>query len=480
MERMLLDLDSEEERNKEKVPASRFRAKWKMRHLLGLSHTPPPPEPAPGWRALSSKAGHLGAVYWRSSHRLFRTQAPLCSPGVSYCRMSLGLLHEWRYFRVIIILLVLLTLLLGSFLSTQVSLLVPLFSSQESFPPVTNIMFLKTHKTASSTVMNILYRFTEKRNLTVALPAGHLFHLGYPWYFLTKYVEGFKALNGTFNIMCNHLRFNPTEVQKVMPNNTFYFSILRNPISQLESSFMYYKTYTPAFRKTKSLNEFLASPLRYYNKSLSIKNVYAKNNMWFDFGYDNNRGGQGYVQAVIGEIQRQFQLILISDYFDESMVLLRNMLHWDLDDVVYFKLNSRSENTIQNLTKENQEKVKEWCALDWALYQHFNRTFWQKIWEVVGQEKLLKEVALLRERQRELMDICIQDGKPKNKTQIKDMNLRPYQSGEANILGYNLKQQLDNETMTMCQRMVMPEIQYMAHLYSQRFPTNPPKKIRLQ
>ncbi|XP_044525447.1 galactose-3-O-sulfotransferase 2 [Gracilinanus agilis] len=383
-----------------------------------------------------------------------------------------------RYFRVLVILLVLLVLLLGSFLNTEVRLLAPLFSDQESFHPVTNIMFLKTHKTASSTVMNILFRFTEKQNLTVALPAGQLFHLGYPWLFMTKYVEGFKSLNGTFNIMCNHLRFNPPEVKKVMPNNTFYFSILRNPVFQLESSFMYYKGYAPAFRKPKSLNEFLASPLKYYNESLAIKNIYAKNNMWFDFGYDNNREGKGYVRAVIEEIQQQFQLILISDYFDESMVLLRNSLHWELDDVVYFKLNSRSENTIQNLTRENQEKVKQWCALDWDLYQHFNRTFWQKIREVVGLKKLEKEVALLRARQQELMDICIQDGKPKNKTQITDLNLRPYQSGDANILGYNLKQQLDNETLAMCQRMVMPEIQYMSHLYSQQFPTNPPKKIR--
>ncbi|XP_074046773.1 galactose-3-O-sulfotransferase 2 isoform X2 [Macrotis lagotis] len=392
--------------------------------------------------------------------------------------MTLG--GKWRYFHVIILLLLVpLVFLFRSFLNTQVNLLVPLFKGQESFPPVTNIMFLKTHKTASSTVMNILYRFTEKWNLTVALPARQLYHLGYPWLFQTKYVEGFDTLNGTFNIMCNHLRFNPTEVQKVMPNNTFYFSILRNPISQLESSFVYYKGYVPAFQKAKSLNEFLASPLRYYNESIPIKNIYAKNSMWFDFGYDNNKKDKGHVRAVIEEIQKQFQLILISDYFDESMVLLRNTLHWDLDDVVYFKLNSRSENSIQNLSRENQEKVKEWCALDWELYQHFNRTFWQKIREVIGLKKLVKEVTLLRGRQQELIDLCIQDGKPKNKTQIKDKKLRPYQSGMANILGYNLKRDLDNETMIMCQRMVMPELQYMAHLYSQQFPRKPPK-IKLQ
>lgn len=81
--------------------------------------------------------------------------------------------------------------------------------------PVTNVMFLKTHKTASSTVLNILYRFAETHNLSTALPVGSHFHLGYPWLFLARYVEGITQDGHPprrFNIMCNHLRFNLPEV----------------------------------------------------------------------------------------------------------------------------------------------------------------------------------------------------------------------------------------------------------------------------
>lgn len=78
-------------------------------------------------------------------------------------------------------------------------------------------MFLKTHKTASSTVFNILFRFAETHNLSVALPTGSSFHLGYPWLFLARYVEGVEqdgpGLQQRFNIMCNHLRFNLPEVR---------------------------------------------------------------------------------------------------------------------------------------------------------------------------------------------------------------------------------------------------------------------------
>lgn len=379
-----------------------------------------------------------------------------------------------------VILLALILFLLAGLLRVDVTMFSPLLGDQAEGPPITNVMFLKTHKTASSTVLNILFRFAETRNLSVALPAGSRLHLGYPWLFLARYVEGVKqeGAQQRFNVMCNHLRFNLPEVQKVMPNDTFYFSILRNPVFQLESSFIYYKDYVPAFRDTENLDAFLASPLTYYNQSLSLRNAYARNNMWFDLGYDNNAPAEeNYVRARLAEVERRFQLVLIAEHFDESMVLLRRRLRWQLDDVVSFRLNVRSQHSVTSLTPEGQERAKRWCALDWRLYQHFNRTFWAQLRAELSPRRLRSEVARLQARRRQLMTLCLQDGGPKDKKQITDRHLRPFQSGKADILGYNLRQGLDNQTLQACQRMVMPELQYMAHLYAQWFPEKPPKDI---
>uniref|UniRef100_A0A2K5D7U2 Galactose-3-O-sulfotransferase 2 n=2 Tax=Aotus nancymaae TaxID=37293 RepID=A0A2K5D7U2_AOTNA len=384
-----------------------------------------------------------------------------------------------RYFRVILLLLLALTLLLlAGFLHTDLELLTPLFGGQAEGPPVTNVMFLKTHKTASSTVLNILYRFAETHNLSVALPAGRDVHLGYPWLFLARYVEGVGSQQ-RFNVMCNHLRFNLPEVQKVMPSDTFYFSILRNPVFQLESSFSYYKSYAPAFQGAPSLDAFLASPRTFYNDSDRLRNVYAKNNMWFDFGFDPDAPvEEGYVRARIAEVERRFRLVLIAEHFDESLVLLRRRLRWALDDVVAFRLNSRSARSVTRLAPEARERARRWCALDWRLYQHFNRSLWGQLRAELGPRRLRAEVARLRARRRELAALCLQDGgAPQNRTQIHDPGLRPYQSGAADILGYNLRPGLDNQTRRVCQRLVTPELQYMALLYSLQFPEKPPKNI---
>ncbi|XP_038291991.1 galactose-3-O-sulfotransferase 2 isoform X1 [Canis lupus familiaris] len=380
------------------------------------------------------------------------------------------------------LLLALILLLLASILYMNTGLFTPLLGGRAEGPPIINVMFLKTHKTASSTVLNILFRFAETHNLSVALPAGKSFHLGYPWLFLARYVEGWEGskpgLQLRFNIMCNHLRFNLPEVQKIMPNDTFYFSILRNPVFQLESSFIYYRGYVPAFRNVRTLDAFLASPRTYYNQKGGLHNAHARNNMWFDLGFDNNAPAEeGYVRARLADVEKRFQLVLIAEHFDESMVLLRHLLRWQLDDVVAFRLNSRSQLSVTRLTPEAQERAKRWCALDWRLYQHFNRTFWARVQAELGPRRLRSEVARLRARRQELMTQCLQDGVAKNKTQITDPRLHPYQSGDASILGYNLRPDLDNQTQQVCRRMVMPELQYMAHLYALQFPNKPLKKI---
>lgn len=79
--------------------------------------------------------------------------------------------------------------------------------------PKTDIVFLKVHKSASSTVMNILFRFGETHNLTFAFPRSGGFQLYYPHHFLARFVQGFSPRSPRrFNILCHHMRFLQPEV----------------------------------------------------------------------------------------------------------------------------------------------------------------------------------------------------------------------------------------------------------------------------
>ncbi|XP_062328849.1 galactose-3-O-sulfotransferase 2 isoform X1 [Osmerus eperlanus] len=367
--------------------------------------------------------------------------------------------------------------------------------SQDSFPgfpqniaevrtcrPKKHIFFLKTHKTASSTILNILYRYGDSQNLTFALPYNMHSQLFYPNLFASYFVEGEQSRSKKkFHIMCNHLRLNIPEVRKVMPEDSFYFSILRNPVDMMESVFMYYKS-SPAFVKSKDLDDFLGNGSSHFNMSLP-GNHYARNLLSYDFGFDNNIAADdpGLVKMasnVITAIQHDFQLILISEYFDESMILLKYALCWSLDDVVSFRLNSRNQGSRRTLSSLTADKIRTWNALDWRVYLHFNATFWRRVDILVGRKEMKREVAQLQERRAQLTRTCLKEGGAVDPSQVKDTELKPFQYGAAVIQGYNLNPGLDGPDRTFCQKLITPELMYTKALYTKQFPELAAKHVQ--
>ncbi|XP_078283969.1 galactose-3-O-sulfotransferase 2-like isoform X2 [Rhinoraja longicauda] len=324
--------------------------------------------------------------------------------------------------------------------------------------PKMHLMFLKTHKTGSSTLLNILYRFGEAKNLIFALPVSYQF--GYPHLFEARMVKSYNAkIRQEYHIICNHMRFHQPQVEMVMPNDTFYFSILRSPVAWMESSFAYYHGTARAFSNVRSLEEFLSDPWTYYS-STSSGSHYARNSMSFDFGFDHNaEDTPEYVDSLISKIASTFHLILITEYFDESMVLLQEALCWDLADVVSFKINPRNSDMVMPLSERTADQIRAWNSLDWKLYLHFNKTFWRKV-DLYGRQRMNEKVDLLQKARQKLKDLCLREGRSVDASQILDKNLKPFQYGLAQIQGYNLNSDLTTGTRARCQRMIMPELHY--------------------
>ena len=48
------------------------------------------------------------------------------------------------------------------------------------------------------------------------------------------------------------------------------------------------------------------------------------------------------VMKYIKELDKQFDLVLIAEYFDESLILLDELLCWPYKDLTYLKQNERT------------------------------------------------------------------------------------------------------------------------------------------
>ncbi|XP_038621292.1 galactose-3-O-sulfotransferase 3 [Tachyglossus aculeatus] len=335
-------------------------------------------------------------------------------------------------------------------------------------PKHTAVAFLKTHKTAGTTVQNILFRFAERHNLTVALPHPSCDHqFCYPRSFSARFVHPATV---PARVLASHLRFNGPELRRLLPNDTVYVTIVREPGAMLESLFSYYNRYCPAFRRVPnaSLEAFLREPGAYYRPGERYA-MYAHNTLVYDLGGDNDRSPRepGYLAGLIRAAEEVFSLVMIAEYFDESLVLLRRLLAWDLEDVLYAKLNVRSPGSRRRVAPGALARAaRAWNGLDAGLYDHFNATFWRRVARA-GRACVEREARQLREARERLLWRCSGGRPPRLRpaAEIRNRDLRPWQpGGQVGIVGYDLPADGLGPGGEGCLKLAMPEVQYSRYL----------------
>ncbi|XP_042308628.1 galactose-3-O-sulfotransferase 3-like [Sceloporus undulatus] len=332
-----------------------------------------------------------------------------------------------------------------------------------------NVVFLKTHKTGSSTVQNILFRATERRNLTVALPL-YSYQFAYPERFSRAFVEDLPPGRAHFNLLCSHMRLDIGEVRTVMPAHSTYLTILRHPVQTFESVFHYYLNMVPAFQllanHSRPLFAFLEASAQYYNAQ-DASNGLAKNPMAFDLGLNPRQKEAASSQWLkdLEKLNQTFHLVMIAEHFDESLLLARELLGLDMEELVYVKLNVRHKEG-EPLSKELAQKIQAWNWFDMQLYKFFQRVFWHKV-ECYGYMRMKQELDAFRALLQETVARCLAEDsvKPGDMADA----LRPWQPGSVTILGYRLKQNLTYAQYSSCFRMVLPELQYHAYLYYKQY-----------
>ena len=250
------------------------------------------------------------------------------------------------------------------------------------------------------------------------------------------------------------------QLQRLMPNNTAYITILREPAAMFESMFTYFKKICQSFKNVPngSLEAFMEDPQRYYQPNERI--MAARNLLTFDLGGDKDRPetDADYIHDFVAELESSFSLVMIAEYFDESLILLRHLLSWDLDDILYLKLNMRSEGSKQSLTPGLANKMRAWNYMDTMLYDHFNASLWRQL-EALGPACVAEELRLMRQAQERLMQSCFGDRMPQLSSgkNIKNEKLRPWQPGNnIDIMGYDLPGNVSG----FCLKLIMPEMQY--------------------
>lgn len=330
--------------------------------------------------------------------------------------------------------------------------------SYKSCSPIDQILFLKTHKTGGSTITNILNRYGDSNNLTFVLPKQkQLFTFMWPARFRLSYTA--PLYNFGANIMCNHARFNKRPMNHLFPKKqSRYITILRDPAAQYESVFNFMHLANPLGFKDEDdpLGTFLKFPPPFQEIRPLMKKTLAlhlvRNPMLFDLGLDF-RYFQNVtaVERYLDFIENEFDLVMILEYFDESLLLLKRLLCWKMKDILYFKLNERQDKQKRKfMSSEVKEDIKSWNKADFMLYQHFNRTFWRKV-RAEGPS-FQRELKRFRRQKRALTRACLQQG---------DFLDEAYTG--VYVKGFSLKKNVPEKKKLLCESMMKNEISYVTY-----------------
>ncbi|XP_070540615.1 galactosylceramide sulfotransferase-like [Ptychodera flava] len=320
--------------------------------------------------------------------------------------------------------------------------------TQPECRPRRNIAFLKMHKCGSSTVQNILFRHGQRMNLTFVLPPKKNL-ISYPALFHKSAI--LKLPVKYYNILTHHTRFHQEGILEVMPEDTTFISIIREPVTMYESLFTYFRIpYLTGIKGHNSLETFFKNPERYIFLARTENAYSMKNPMLFDFGMTIwNMGDRDKVIKMIKYIDRTFPLVMIAEHFDESLILLKDLLCWNLDDFVYVTLNKRSQVSVQTVTDETAQRMREWNSGDVLLYDYFNRTFWMKV-HAFGTKRMAEEVRLLRQKREAIYETCIE--------KESDNTLRMWRPMGIKVGDFVLKKEAEKNRL--CVRMTRPELIY--------------------
>lgn len=331
------------------------------------------------------------------------------------------------------------------------------YTSRNSLPSHCDkkkILFLKTHKTYSSTVFNILARYAKSRGFEVACPNTSFSHFSWPDFFYTKYMQN----NTNPRVLISHMRYNSQILQKLFPkDDTLYLTILRNPVHQWMSIFLYFDFYHRyEINNKEDLINFIesGSVQKLYNLERDKYRTFnlLQNPTFFDLGYERcELSSKSLIEEQILKIENQFDIVLFADYFEESLLMLKETYCLNEEDILHFKHNQfLSTDAKRFFSYLDDDRLV-------SAIEHLNRA------DVMLYRRMLdKYKGKLELFKKDVKNLKIKNEKMYKKCILKEKADHVY--SHVKILGYELKKHLTQNMKHRCTDMIRKEKDFIDYL----------------
>ncbi len=302
-------------------------------------------------------------------------------------------------------------------------------SVQSSFEcqPIRTFGFIKNHKCGTMALTTMFLRVAKENSLEILLPKNSDWNLDWPrppQNFLPSRKE-----SGKFDVQVLHTMYDKKSWDELLEPGYKRISIIRYPWKQFKSYFsffnmankMTYFTRNTSQTSVELLEKFLRHPIEY----VRIAYTQSRNVQAFNFGYTpswreppNPKKEDQFLQ----ELAREMDLVLVTDYFYHSMILLKEEMCWSLYDVIIGLKNENKHpffyDELKHINEEPLEYLyRQWATLDYKMYNLFNQSFWRKVNKI---EKIEQKVESYSKVIKAVYNFCSKKQRRKSFTNQSD------------------------------------------------------------
>ncbi|XP_078678280.1 galactose-3-O-sulfotransferase 2-like [Branchiostoma floridae x Branchiostoma belcheri] len=285
----------------------------------------------------------------------------------------------------------------------------------------TNVVYIYAPEADSGILHCIMTRFGFLKDLFVTLPVNKrdsTNNRGYDDVRSTQYLRpsGVTASHRvyreeTINVFTQPARYDKDIMSKMFPEDTRYISMLRLPIHRFAADFVYSRLdkHFNTTAEAESPKKYLDDPE--YWESQKTTSHCTRNCMSAVLGFPldgamNMKDTQAAMD-VIKQLDSDFALVLIYEYLDQSLVLLKRYMCWGVTDIMHYvgsTLLPRKETLARLSTNDHIRNFRRMNSMDYFVYDYFNKTLWRKI-EAEGSD-FHKEVKNFQNIQKEVAKYC--------------------------------------------------------------------------
>lgn len=253
------------------------------------------------------------------------------------------------------------------------------------------------------------------------------------------------------------------DFKKIMPADIKFVTLIREAASHFSSVYSY-RVLKRLYKV--ELEGFSLNPKFYFEKyDLNRKGRVhgGRNPELYDLGFDKkDMNSSTKVDNYIKFLDKKMDLVLLTEYFFESLILLKDLMCWDLQTIVHLNKKIRvplgkekGANTLQtNSTKADAltNRLNKWNDGDFKMFDHFNRTLWKKI-EAYGRDRMKSEIVEFKDLTQRYENECMSG------TKVRDIS---YWSGPIGLKEYAIRK--GKEQNMTCKRLGMSEPEFVDYL----------------